>query len=372
MAQQPSFQHLALQSSDVSTETFEFMNPALAHIVERRNSEKVSMAEHEPAHQRPAFEESEVEDFSSFSQTSSHIHARELDFGEFSVLGQGAVGVVYKAKFNNIPVAVKVLKDDAKLDSDFSIAAADFKQELSVVSILPNHPNIVSFLGASVAENDQGDILPMLIFEVVGGGSIDRLFRTKSLGASQWKPPPALALSWCHQLSLAVEFLHTCETPVAHRDIKLANLLVSEDLQTLKIADFSLALHLHQEELGDCAGSLRFMAPEVHSLKGKSSYALDKADIYSAAITMWCLLHGSCPFPAMHDSQSVPPAIRFGVRPFIKRDHWGMRHVLQQGWHEDPLQRPDALEIAAQTAQALKKFQRKPWSSLKDLFSTKK
>ena len=63
-----------------------------------------------------------------------------------------------------------------------------------------------------------------------------------------WVPPSLLALSWSSQLALALEHLHGGDEPIAHSDVKLANLLVTADLQTLKLTDFSVSMPVSSQD----------------------------------------------------------------------------------------------------------------------------
>ncbi len=49
---------------------------------------------------------------------------------------------------------------------------------------------------------------------------------------------------------------------MAHRDLKLENILIEEDL-SIKIADFGFSVDKNVESLTDYKGSKTYMAPEV-------------------------------------------------------------------------------------------------------------
>ena len=58
--------------------------------------------------------------------------------------------------------------------------------------------------------------------------------------AAAWRPPFARALRHAAQMFRALEYLHGRAPPVVHRDVKPANLLVTADLETLKLGDFGV------------------------------------------------------------------------------------------------------------------------------------
>ena len=63
-----------------------------------------------------------------------------------------------------------------------------------------------------------------------------------------------------HQLTSAVHYLH--EQKVIHRDLKLGNLFLSENLE-IKIGDFGLATRLtyHGERKNTKCGTPNYIAP---------------------------------------------------------------------------------------------------------------
>lgn len=68
------------------------------------------------------------------------------------------------------------------------------------------------------------------VLEYAEGG--DALHYVQSTGAL----PEDKAKSWTTQIASAVAYMH--ELGIAHRDLKLENLLLSGDLKTIKICDF--------------------------------------------------------------------------------------------------------------------------------------
>lgn len=71
------------------------------------------------------------------------------------------------------------------------------------------------------------------------------------LHSRSFDPPPSLLpinRNTLFQLMMAVEYLHSIG--VAHRDIKLENVLLSDDGQRIKVTDFGLAARLDEWEGG--------------------------------------------------------------------------------------------------------------------------
>lgn len=67
----------------------------------------------------------------------------------------------------------------------------------------------------------------------------------------------------CSQLVEGIDYMH--RKGILHRDLKLGNLLLSEDRTLLKIGDFGLAVKLstYSEERSTMCGTPNYISPEV-------------------------------------------------------------------------------------------------------------
>lgn len=103
------------------------------------------------------------------------------------------------------------------------------------------------------------------------------------------------------QLASALDYAH--RKGVLHRDIKPANVLLAADLSP-KLADFNISFSANIEGATPAAyfgGSLAYMSPEqleaCNPSHDRQPQELDgRADLYSLAVLLWELLHGSRPF----------------------------------------------------------------------------
>ena len=78
---------------------------------------------------------------------------------------------------------------------------------------------------------------------------------------------------------------------VVHRDLKLGNLLIDENLQ-VKIGDFGLAKAIHKERATTLCGTPNYISPEVLAKTGHSF----EADIWAVGIIAYTMIFGSPPF----------------------------------------------------------------------------
>lgn len=79
---------------------------------------------------------------------------------------------------------------------------------------------------------------------------------------------------------------------VAHRDLKLENILIDENLQ-LKVSDFGFSTYKNVETLDTYLGTKTYMAPEIIELKEYDGF---KADVFSLGVILFIMIQGTFPF----------------------------------------------------------------------------
>lgn len=194
------------------------------------------------------------------------------------VKGTGGMAVVYKALCHRLNrfVAVKILREDLALDSEF---IRRFQSESLAVAKL-SHPNIVAVYDVSKSTDTE-----YIVMELVDGITLKQYMKKK--GALSWKE----TLHFSIQIAKAISHAH--EKGIIHRDIKPQNIMILND-GTIKVADFGIA-HLENEqaeELQETLGSVHYISPE----QAKGSPADARSDLYSLGIVMYEMLAGSLPY----------------------------------------------------------------------------
>jgi serine/threonine-protein kinase len=189
-------------------------------------------------------------------------------------LGSGGFGTVYLAQDTWIDkkVAIKV---PHRQGLDFGELLREPRLLASV-----NHPNIVAITTAEKQDN-----VFFIVMEYVHGETLENLI------AAQGALEVNRALDFACQICNAVDHAH--RQGVIHRDLRPANVLVSEN-DVLKVADFGTSRFLEIAAHGTTViGSPPYMAPE--QFHGKAVFA---SDLYSLGITMYQMLTGVLPYDA--------------------------------------------------------------------------
>ena len=79
---------------------------------------------------------------------------------------------------------------------------------------------------------------------------------------------------------------------VVHRDLKLENILVDENMN-LKVADFGFATYKRIQKLNSYRGTMTYMAPEI---KEGKTYDGRQIDIFSTGVILFIIVQGIFPF----------------------------------------------------------------------------
>ncbi|KAI5072869.1 hypothetical protein GOP47_0012975 [Adiantum capillus-veneris] len=207
------------------------------------------------------------------------------NFASSNKIGEGTFSMVYKATLvNGQTVAIKRLKEGCRKELDFST-------EIHIISNL-RHKNLLPLLGWCYI--DEGEAL--LVYEYMRRGSLNHHLYGKDKGTLSSKVRLDILLG----VASALEYLHKHVVDrVLHRDVKAANVLLTEDFLPM-LGDFGLARLIRHDEHSvtmTAAGSPGYVAPEVVF----SNKATDKADVYSYGVLVLVV---ACGRPAMLESAS--------------------------------------------------------------------
>jgi Tol biopolymer transport system component/predicted Ser/Thr protein kinase len=203
-----------------------------------------------------------------------------------SLLGQGGMGVVYKARDTHLDrfVAIKVLPPEAVADSE---RKRRFVQEAKAASAL-NHPNIVTVYDI---ETDHG--VMFIAMEHICGRTLDAVIRRGAL-------PLKEALRYAIEIADALSAAHIAG--IVHRDLKPANIMVTEQGR-VKVLDFGLAKLREgarpaedestrtlepRTERGAITGTAAYMSPE----QAQGGAVDTRSDIFAFGAVLYEVLSG--------------------------------------------------------------------------------
>lgn len=226
-----------------------------------------------------------------------------------SELGQGAMGVVYKAVDPLIDRTVAIKTINLSLSKDELADFEDrFNREAKSAGRL-SHPNIVT-----IYDVGRADRAAFMAMEYLEGREL------KEIIASGEVLPPDRIAELIAQVADGLAFAH--DHGIVHRDIKPANIMVLRN-GNVKITDFGIAKmsSSSRTQVGIVLGSPKYMSPE--QVAGK---AVDgRSDIFSLGAVLYELLTGRPAFGGedntlasiMYRVMNETPALPTSVNPAI-------------------------------------------------------
>ena len=201
-------------------------------------------------------------------------------------LGEGGMGVVYKAEDTNLkrPVALKFLA--AHLLGDEEVKAR-FRREAEAAAAL-NHPNV-----CHVYEINEAEGKTFIAMAFLEGEPLEKKIEAGPLKLKE-------ALDIAIQTARGLEAAH--EKKIVHRDIKPANLMITGAgaKQLVTIMDFGLALLTDRSKLtrlDETMGTVTYMSPE-------QTYGMEldhRTDVWSLGVVIYEMVTGQRPFKGHYD-----------------------------------------------------------------------
>ncbi|KAG4302224.1 hypothetical protein PCK1_001496 [Pneumocystis canis] len=265
------------------------------------------------------------------------------------LIGRGSYGAVYKGIHNETKqvVAIKVLNLDTTEDD-----VADIQREISMLSQLKqvDAQNVVRYHGSFLY-----DTRLWVIMDFCEGGSIRTLMKSCRIEEKY------LSVI-IREILIALNCIH--RAGIIHRDIKAANILVTNEGQ-VQLCDFGVAAQLSANNFkrSTFAGTPYWMAPEV--ITEGVSYNF-KADIWSLGITVYEIATGNPPFADQEPMRAIiliprSPPTRLEGSQFSSH----LKEFVAICLNEDVDERPSAIELLK--TKFIKQTMKTPTTILKEL-----
>nr|KAJ0225584.1 hypothetical protein LSAT_V11C100017380 [Lactuca sativa] len=253
-------------------------------------------------------------------------------------IGQGSFGTVYRALWYGSDVAIKLFEYQEYPDD----VMVSFKQEVSIMKKL-RHPNILLFMGSVTSTPHL-----CIVTEFLPRGSLFRILQ-RNTTQLDWKRRLHMAMD----IARGMNYLHRCNPPIVHRDLKSSNLLVDKNW-TVKVGDFGLSRVKHHTYLKTKSGrgTPQWMAPEI--LRNEDTD--EKSDVYSYGVVLWEITTGKIPWNDLNPMQVIGAVGFMNRRLEIPKDVdplWAF--LIESCWCSEPQSRPTFQEIINK----LKDLQRK-------------
>ncbi len=257
------------------------------------------------------------------------------------VLGQGGLGVVYRAAQDPIGriVAIKVILPEFANDPNF---IRRFESEAQVVARL-EHPHIVPLYDFWRKAGRA-----YLVMRYLGGGSV------RDLVNEQGKLSLDMVSRISSQTLSAMAFAH--RNDVVHRDIKPDNVFLDDDGNAY-LSDFGIAKTIGTDATdgsGQIVGTPAYLAPE--QIRGIEATA--QSDIYAFGIMLYEMLSGARPF---NDVSLATLVYRHLNEPLPMIDHESLNvspvfnGIIQRATAKNPQERHrDATELNDELQEALR------------------
>ncbi len=209
-------------------------------------------------------------------------------------IGKGGMGEVYLAVDQRLGSAVALKR--TVFESDNALGSA-FEREAKILARL-RHPVLPKVTDHFIDGEGQ-----FLVMEHISGDDLGKRID----GAT--KPfPLSWVMFWADQLLDALNYLHSHEPPIIHRDIKPQNLKLTDD-NHIVLLDFGLSKDFDTNSLANeppGTGSVVGYSPHFASMEQIRGTGTDaRSDLYSLSATLYQLLTNTIPPDALTRADAI-------------------------------------------------------------------
>jgi eukaryotic-like serine/threonine-protein kinase len=240
------------------------------------------------------------------------------------VLGVGGMAHVHRGTDTLLgrDVALKLFRDDVAAEDALRIDA-----EVRTLAAL-NHPGLVAVYDAGTGS------APYLVMELIEGRTLAACCLDGSLGPERVAEVGA---------ELAEALAHVHGRGVVHRDVKPANVLLTQEGRA-KLTDFGIARlvdSVRHTRTGLTIGTAPYLSPE--QVRGEP--VGPASDVYALGLVLLECLTGRREYPGAEIESALARLSRPPAVPDDLPDLWP--DLLRRMTATEPTERPDAAEVAA-------------------------
>ncbi|XP_030649049.1 mitogen-activated protein kinase kinase kinase kinase 6 [Chanos chanos] len=246
-------------------------------------------------------------------------------------IGSGTYGDVFKAR--NIKTSIISAIKVVKLDPGDDVSC--IQQEITMMKDC-THKNIVAYFGSYLRNNKL-----WICMEYCGGGSLQDIYHVTG-------PLKERQIAYvCRETLQGLHHLH--ETGKMHRDIKGANILLTER-GDVKLADFGVAAEINASvaKRKSFIGTPYWMAPEVAAVEKKGGYN-QLCDIWAVGITAIELAELQPPMFDLHPMRALVLMSKSSFQPpkLKEKSKWSsdFHNFIKLSLTKNPRKRPTAEKL---------------------------
>uniref|UniRef100_A0A7S4J5M1 non-specific serine/threonine protein kinase n=1 Tax=Odontella aurita TaxID=265563 RepID=A0A7S4J5M1_9STRA len=224
-------------------------------------------------------------------------HGRYVRFNER--LGSGAYKDVYRA-YDTIE-GIEVAWNEVNLSGVPKSERSRIVNEVRLLERL-HHNNIISFHGSWVNRE-----LEQVIFvtEILSSGTLKQFINKVQI--VRWK----IAKRWAIQILKGLEYLHSQDPPIIHRDLKCDNIFINGTSGDLRIGDFGLSTVINNKNrVLSVLGTPEFMAPELYD-----EVYNEKVDIYAFGMCLLEIFTKEIPYRECTNPAQIYKKVTHGIAP---------------------------------------------------------
>ncbi|KAF9432869.1 hypothetical protein BGZ76_010197, partial [Entomortierella beljakovae] len=280
-----------------------------------------------------------------------------IQLGRYTVvidryIAEGGFAHVYLATLASGGGFPLVVKRIAVADKE---RLAIVQKEIDIMKCLGKHKNIVEYMDSCMGKLEGGGYEVLILMEYCGGGPVIDLMNRRL----QHRLTEPEILKIFSNVCEAVAYLHYCDQPILHRDIKVENILLSNN--DYKLCDFGSAttnilrgdniprnvkdIQLLEEEINNHT-TLQYRAPEMLDLYMRRGID-EKIDIWALGVLLYKLCYYTTPFEEQGQLAILNVRYTIPEHPVFSP---GLIGIIKSILKEDPRQRPNIYQLMKVTS----------------------
>jgi AP2-associated kinase len=245
------------------------------------------------------------------------------------------------------------------------------RNEHQMLRAIPAHPNIVHCVAHGVQDGDRERNYYTLM-EYCHSSAWSLMVEATHSGQHL---PERIVMRAFHDAAVAIHHLHTLDPPVAHRDLKVENLLVGDD-GSFKLCDFGSCttqrrsfesastreITLAEEEISKNT-TLAYRAPEQADLY-RRQMVCEKVDTWALGVVLYKLVCGRTPFEDPAGNVEKMGILNNRVKwPDDFQYSFAIQDFVRFMMNPDPVTRPSAYEVLVWAQRAFQEGSLPNWPS---------